>query len=338
MNPAEVPPFNAYMRHPSPPAMGFSHRWISGRNLDDPALVEHLQAFGEYVSVGQTAESELSTHIRLVQHQISFHTDDLDGLTEWAMSAVAVVFWPDGTVRDPQHRVLFSPDQSVTDPEAALPWYPDSIERKRLSIERLIELGISHLASLPLLPSEHEVPLPPVSAVVDRVTSLLAVAVRGESAGQGEPIPMEQLRGVLPRALDGLTPEESRWLSNDDPDEQSIANFTWRYECVPVLLWALQLLPTLDLPAAICDVPRITRLVLDTDWSTVEATAELRSPAEVLDQTDLYYRIHWAMVNSRLGSTPPVEGLEPGAVYERRYALEWLIAYPEPWDDVAMNT
>lgn len=318
--------------------MGFAHQVVSERNCDDPALSEHLEAFGEYVSAGQTGESELATHIRLVQHHVSFHTNDLDGLTEWAMSAVAVVFWPDGTVRDPQHRVLFSPDESAIDPEATLPWYPDSIERKRLSIERLTELGISHLASLPLLPSEHEVPLPPVSAVVDRVTSLLAVAVRGESAGQGEPMSIEQLRGVLPRAFDGLTPEESQWLSNDDPDERDIINFSWRYECVPVLLWALHLVPTLDLPTAICDVPGITSLVLDTDWSSVEASTELRSPAEVLDQTDLYYRVHWAMVNNRVGSTPPVEGFEPGAVYERRYALEWLIAYPDPWDDVAMDT
>ena len=335
------PPLNAYIRHPAAPAMNFDHEVVNQRDLSNPELASHLQGFGGYISQGDGSSQtihQLLGHVRSVRHQISFYSSDMAGITAWAEQAVAVIFWPDGSVRDPHGRVLFSPDPSAIDPEATMPWFPDALERKARSIDRLRTLDIAYLDSLPYLSSEFETPLPSVTDVVDRVTSLLAVAVRAESTNEGSPMPLEQIRGVLPRAFNGLTPTERQWLDETNPDPQTVINFLWRYECVPVLLWALQLLPTLDLPTTICDVPAITTTVLHTDWEDIEAGLSLRPVAEILDQADLYYRIHWAIVNSRVGSTPPVEGLDNGAVIERRYALEWLIGQPTPWDDVPMDT
>lgn len=320
--------------------MAFEHSIVNQRDVRHPELVQHLQGFAAYVSQGDeptpTAQ-QLVGHVRNVRQQIAFNTDDLDGLTAWAEQAVAVIFWPDGSVRDPQHRVLFAPDGSV-DSDATLPWFPDALERKARSIERLQQLDIAHIDWLPYLPSQFETPLPTVAEVINRITSLLAVAVRAESTAEGNPMPIEQIETVLPRAMVGLTPAERNWLATTDPDQQTVVNFSWRYECVPVLLWAIQMLPTLELPAAICDVPATTTMVLETNWEEAEKSLSLRPVAEILDHADLYYRIHWAIVNSRVGETPPVDGLVNGAVIERRHTLEWLIGQPTPWDDISLDT
>jgi len=322
--------------------MQFEHTPLSSRDISNPALESHLADFAGYVSKGPELPDNggaLIDHIRRTFIQMSFHSEDHEGLTNWATAANAIMFWPDGSVRDPHHRALFHPDPAQIDPDAAVPRFNDPSVRKARSIATVTDLGIAHTDWLPELASENEVTLPEAGSIIDRATSLLAAAVRAETAREGSPMPCEQVEQVLPRALRALTPDEQAWMANDSPDSQTITNFGWRYECVPVLLWALGIEPTLAVPETICDVPGTTRTVLETDWDAVEPQLTLRSEAEVLDQADLYYRIHWAIVDSRVNSTPPVVGVEHGAVVERRHALEWLIdSHNTPWDDVALNT
>ena len=40
----------------------------------------------------------------------------------------------------------------------------------------------------------------------------------------------------------------------------------------------------------------------------------------------LYYRFNWACVDERINGRE-IEGINPGIVYEKQYALNWLINY-----------
>lgn len=69
------------------------------------------------------------------------------------------------------------------------------------------------------------------------------------------------------------------------------------------------------------------------------AEASLRPLAQVLDEADLIVRYHWAAVDARINRKPCPAGVDPGVVYERHYALNWLIGYGnQAWDDVATDT
>jgi hypothetical protein len=65
----------------------------------------------------------------------------------------------------------------------------------------------------------------------------------------------------------------------------------------------------------------------------------IRGKMEILDEADLIYRYHWATRGAELKGKSPPAGLDPGVVYERHYALNWLIGYMgQEWDDVSTDT
>ena len=69
------------------------------------------------------------------------------------------------------------------------------------------------------------------------------------------------------------------------------------------------------------------------------SSAKLRTPSEILDQADLIYRYHWAVVDARVNGKEPPAKLDPSVVMERHYALNWLIGYMnQEWDDVSTDT
>jgi hypothetical protein len=71
----------------------------------------------------------------------------------------------------------------------------------------------------------------------------------------------------------------------------------------------------------------------------LQEDADLRPQSELLSAADLIYRYHWAVVDARLKGQEPPAGLEGAVVYERHYALNWLIGYSGPdWDDISTDT
>jgi hypothetical protein len=65
----------------------------------------------------------------------------------------------------------------------------------------------------------------------------------------------------------------------------------------------------------------------------------LRSKKEILDQADLILRLDWACVSTRVKNEPTPGGLNLSVVYERYYALNWLIKYMNlDWDSISTDT
>ncbi len=205
--------------------------------------------------------------------------------------------------------------------------------RKARSMALLQSEGIPTLEALPLVETEAESIRRTEREVAERTIALAIVAVMGETRSDA------LTRTVITQfgAEGYFTPEERAFLDEPDPTEQDYVDASWRYEGVHVLLWALGIFEELERPDHIADVPRIAATLRDLGTEGLIAKARLRPQSEILDAADLIYRTHWAVVEARLHGTKAPAGLEPGVVFERHYALNWLILRL-PWDEIPTDT
>lgn len=320
---------------------------INRMDQTSPGLAAHLEGFRGYV--GKLAGGKISPRVRALREQIgrTQHVlgmmvdpgfDDDPEERAWmlvhqlATEHLGLVFWF-GTVMDSELRCYLA-NGGEHDPEARLPLPSSAQARKQRSEARLQSLGIPFLPSLPIVRGDDEILLYAPGEVARRAVALTTVAVRGEGLEQDKAV--EILRGA--GMWDSASPQEQAFLQDPDPDEQRMITFCWRYEALWVLLWALGLVE-LGLPTAICDPAVAVGLVLDTGPQELVAQAKLRPLPEILDELDFTYRCHWACVNARLHGQEAPAGLDPGVVYERHYALNWLTCGDEyTWDNVPTHT
>ncbi|PDT34151.1 hypothetical protein CO671_22240 [Rhizobium sp. M10] len=220
--------------------------------------------------------------------------------------------------------------------QAAVSQAPDEAQaRKARSIAQLQSEGVPTIDHLPTIEAESASRRRDNKAVVQRAIALAIVAVKGETGDHA-------MGQTLIRQFDAasfLTPKERAFMDDPDPSEQDRVNFTWRYEGVHVMLWALGITPELERPDHICDVPLIANTLRELGTDGLMRRAKLRPQKELLDAADLIYRYDWAAVNARLKGEEPPAGLNKGVVYERHYTLNWLIGYmDQDWDDISTDT
>ena len=337
---------NAYATVRELPPLDFAHREHSRRDRSDPELATHLHGFvGFILDRGQRSMTRtlyhVMRHIQRVQHQISLEVEEtaFEALADWAGRSNAILFMPDGTVRDPAGRVLVAPENGECEAGAQVPFTPEAIARKQRTDRTLAEEGFSIAESLPPLLGASEVSLRAPSDVARRALGLLVCALRAESLASGDPLSLSELRARLPQGYAASTPRERAFLESDEPEQQGIVNHAWRYEALWVLEWALGLVNELPTEKAICDVPRTAGVLLDADRSTLVESATLRPADEILDALDRCYRLHWAVREARRTEGAPPTELNPGVLQERHYALNWLVRFADaPWDDVDTPT
>jgi hypothetical protein len=123
----------------------------------------------------------------------------------------------------------------------------------------------------------------------------------------------------------------------DDEHRQLAVDISWREEALWALLWCLELVD--DLPAdELCGRdPFYERLAPDMDPSRGRTDVLLRSLSEIAEMLDFYYCLHWNARNAQYHGQLWNPKIAPGAVLERRRALEWLFQ-DVPWDDVDLGT
>jgi hypothetical protein len=139
--------------------------------------------------------------------------------------------------------------------------------------------------------------------------------------------------------LQVATPREKSFLLEENPAQKDLIEFSWRYESLWVLLWALGYVESLDYPSSQCDVPRAEETLGKAFSEQFVKQAALRPLSEILDEADLIYRYHQAARDAWINGQPPPANLDLGVVYERHYALNWLIGYEnQDWDDVSTDT
>ncbi len=281
-------------------------------------------------------------HVQRVQQHWSLTINEaqLDALAQWAQRANAIVFLPDGGIRDPQGRVLLSAGGAEAGPGAALPYPDQAWQRKARTEAELAARNLSPSASLPPLISEPELRQRTPQEIAERAFALLAVAVRAESMASGEALPPDTLLQRLPSAEAALTPKERAFLFDQAPTQSEVAQVVWRYECLAVLQWAMGLLDVLPFPDAICDVPaprapcsmpRMSRV----SWAPCACAPTARSWTRSI----CTIAFDWLVRQAQLKELPVPEGLDGGVVVERHYALNWLVRFEDSaWDEVDTPT
>ena len=212
---------------------------------------------------------------------------------------------------------------------------PEAAKRKERSDSLLRSQGIPVNQYLPVIETEAEAKRRTTEEVAYRALALLTVALKGE--GLEQPVVEKLVKDY--QLNDRLSPNETAFIQNESPRKQELVNFTWRYEAAWTLLWALGYIESLEKPDKICDVAKAVGIMKARAAKQFISDARLRPLSEILDQADLIYRYHWAVVDARINNKPALSGIEPGVVMERHYALNWLIGYmDQEWDDISTDT
>ncbi|MCW3464268.1 DUF4272 domain-containing protein [Chitinophaga nivalis] len=215
---------------------------------------------------------------------------------------------------------------------------PEAAARKDRSLEQLTGMQVKSSVNLPVIVDENAVVLRTAREVAERTAILAAVNAVAFGYLDGSEVVQYLQQNQL---WDKTTDAEKTFLDNPTPDDKT--RETWKCEDVWVLLWALHKIPSLGYINDLCNLDMVPETAFPFKGPASDPAAflndavSLRSATEILDANDLYYRAHWACVDARLkGEQEPVH---PGIVYERHYALNWLINYRnQPWDDVTCDT
>lgn len=211
----------------------------------------------------------------------------------------------------------------------------EALTRKQKSIARLKEKNVPTIQHLPVIEDSQSAKERTKEEIAQRAIALCLVAVKGEGLDQATVDELIKKYG----AETYFTPAERKFVRDTSPTRQERIQFSWRYEAYWVMLWTLGYVETLDYPIKVCDVPKAVGFLRDNSVQEFVAKARLRDLSEVLDQADLIYRYHWAVVDARLKQQKAPAGIDGGVVQERHHALNWLIGYMnQEWDDVTTDT
>lgn len=208
-------------------------------------------------------------------------------------------------------------------------------ERKKRSEDFLTSIGVPINSWLPIIEEDDDVTIRKTEEVAIRTMSLLMVAVKAEGLEQ------DILLEVIDKysLMNDLTPKELEFINNLEPDQFDRTQFIWRYEAAWTLLWALGYVAELSQPTDICDVPSAVTFMQERSREEFISESKLRSKEKILDQTDLIFRYHWAVVEKRLNNRLIPENIDSSVVLERHYALNWLVNFGgADWDNVSTDT
>jgi hypothetical protein len=211
---------NAYCTVADAPKPGFPHVLNGWRDLSDAELPPHLNGFMNYLAeAGQGKMTRVRYHVvrhlqRVRQHlSLAIEPGAMADFHAWAEAANAIAFMEDGSVRDPQGRVLLPASGDDGDPQAVIPYPPQAWRRKACSDEQLAARKIAVPADLPPLVSEPELRLRAPEDVLRRMLALFVVAIRAESLTGEQPIAAADLQKRFPPAFAGLTDAERDFLA-----------------------------------------------------------------------------------------------------------------------------
>ncbi|WP_127127009.1 DUF4272 domain-containing protein [Pseudoflavitalea rhizosphaerae] len=214
----------------------------------------------------------------------------------------------------------------------------DQLARKSRSEQLIGSWKIKVNSHLPVIDPEETVTIRRPEEIAQRVAVLAVVNLVAFSH-----IPPEEARDYLQQnnLWDFVSPAEKDFLN--EPTDEKKSRESWKCECIYTLLWALNKTETLPSPAQLCDLGNIPpeKYPVGKDKSPedfIRSATVVRSKTEILDASDLYYRLDWACVDARINGKQITEA-HPGVVYERHYALNWLMNYGnQEWDDVSCDT
>ncbi|GAA3509570.1 hypothetical protein GCM10022393_22700 [Aquimarina addita] len=214
----------------------------------------------------------------------------------------------------------------------------DQKVRKTRSEAILEEKDIKTNKNLPFIISEQKVTIRQPKEIAIRV-SILAMTNLVAFNHVSSDIAIEYLKKY--NLWNATTDNEKNFLENPTDELKTIE--TWKCEGIWTLLWALGKIDALGFPNELCNLDLIPKDKYPIGQAKnpndfINSITVTRDKAEILDANDMYYRFDWACVDARLQNETITE-INPSVIYERHYALNWLINYRgQDWDDVSCDT
>lgn len=319
----------------------FRTRWVDDQlNLE---LMAHLDGFQGWVwqSAGEQMTAQvyaLLQHISHVQTNYAFEVDEtdagaLEALGRWATETNSILFTQLSQVVDPDGNPLLPPAPGQPAP-GRVPVLADAVERAERIRQWLAGQGVRVTPSLPPVRAADEIVPRTAEEVALRALGLALSAEYALIEGHPADVP-GYMRDVLPRAFAALSPAEQAFFAN--PDDQTAAPMSWRWEAVKELLWALGRIE-LDWPNTPADVDALRAASIERAEDEFMSGAQLRSLGELLDEAERNRALLWALREHRHFDGPPAGDASIDIVAERQEAINWLLDRATEWDDVDTPT
>jgi len=209
--------------------------------------------------------------------------------------------------------------------------------RRERSISRLKLHHVPYIDHLPPIEPEAQTHRRTAPEVGLRILCLALVSMKGAGADHDFILNGVHHYGVM----DNFSARERYFLLETEPTEHKKLQFLWSVEAAHALLWSVQQVEELDFPTAPCDWNAFWKGFHEDDRDTFLERVSLRQQAEILDETDLIYRFHWASRDADLHGRAQPSKLNLSVVMERHKALNWLTTHVDEavqWDDVSTDT
>lgn len=215
---------------------------------------------------------------------------------------------------------------------------PKTAEKRKKQTEKYLKsLNIPFIDHLPLIEEESEVKIRTAQEIAERILVLVYLAFVSEVPDEKENV----IDFLKTNSLwDKASPDERELFQKGELTDQETANISWRSEGVWLLLWTINKVDKLELPTVQVEIPEIVSKLPEflTDPNEFIKNAYVRPTTEILDQSDLIYRLHWVTRNSDLNNQPMPANLDLSIITERHYAINWVTFYADEWDEISTDT
>jgi Domain of unknown function (DUF4272) len=211
-----------------------------------------------------------------------------------------------------------------------------AFERKQQTEKKLTLWNIPFIDHLPAIEDEDETTLRTPQQIAERILILTYLCYVGEV--------VKEKKEVV-----SFLKSEKLWESTSDNEKalfqkkkfspRNKIDISWRTEAIWLLLWTIKKIEIKEIPVEPSKVDDILEQLPDlmTETNDFIATAEIRSISEILDLSDLIYRLHWAARQANLDNKE-IPIINSSVIEERHYAINWLTFYADNWDDVTTDT
>lgn len=211
--------------------------------------------------------------------------------------------------------------------------------RKEVSENRLADLGISFNPNLAMTHETNDLMLRDAKEIASRIVVLwevVNVASKFKGADRNESVKF--LKDV--DLWDALSPLEKRFLSTIHHKKQRLIDLTWQTEIIKVLYWSLHEIPSLGEPIEDNTVVDISEKSIKK-YPTIEnflTQTKVRKTAEILDEADFMYRLHWCSRAHRRKNQGLPSRYSYSVIRERDFAFRWITDPTENWDSITLDT
>ncbi len=217
-------------------------------------------------------------------------------------------------------------------------------QRRLKSIEILQKHGVDFPVEMPVQLPESQAKLRESEDIVKRLTALFACALKAQAYTSPRDIsaPHAFVSSVIKR-LDNqyginrsFTAKEAEYIVRGRENQHGA--FHLRMESCHVLLWALGLV-SISWPSERTDAENLLRIIRDADTEMLLKIAKPRPLSVILSMHDVTYRLHSICVRTD-EETLKNMNLDHDVIYERHYALNWLLTADgiTDWDMVIPKT